>query len=583
MQASTPIMSAFVIYLIGLLSTVYIFKKQNRSLLYSRFTMAALFVTVALFSFSSAEETNQLRLVDASYFQANQPIGEAKGVFPGRVVWVYNPDVTNPKMTNTKDDYWAMDKNCPQIIVDSMLTSGIRRIGGKSDVKQAWNEIFKYFNKTHGKGSVGYTAGEKIAIKINLTNSSCNCAGPTRMDASPQLTLAILHQLVDVVGVSESDIWIGDSYRKFRDEYYDKCHAEYPNVHYVDGEGGNGREQTKPSSTQLLKFSDSKKSTSSIPQHYVNATYFINIPCLKTHDTAGITLGAKNHQGSVLYNGDSPNNQSAMYMHPYFPQKSPQPNSYRHLVDYMGHKDLGGKTLLYIVDGIWAGRSWEGFLEKWAMAPFNNDYPSSLFLSQDAVAIESVGFDFFLEEYASKTENQKYPYMSGVDDYMLQAADPANWPAGTNYDPEGDGIALTSLGVYEHWNNATLKQYSRNLDPTSGTGIELKKYFAFSSDPYKSELVTGGVDIEQQEDLTIRIFPNPFSDFVTIEHYQNEKILLNIYDMQGKLVFNTEFAGDFIWDARDNKGSRFHKGNYILKLHEKQSGKLLRTEKIVLI
>jgi hypothetical protein len=27
--------------------------------------------------------------------------------------------------------------------------------------------------------------------------------------------------------------------------------------------------------------------------------------------------------------------------------------------------------------------------------------------------------------------------------------------------------------VHEHWNNATAKQYSRNLDPVNGTGIEL--------------------------------------------------------------------------------------------------------------
>jgi hypothetical protein len=30
-----------------------------------------------------------------------------------------------------------------------------------------------------------------------------------------------------------------------------------------------------------------------------------------------------------------------------------------------------------------------------------------------------------------------------------------------------------SLGVHEHWNDATDKQYSRNLDPINGTGIEL--------------------------------------------------------------------------------------------------------------
>ena len=99
------------------------------------------------------------------------------------------------------------------------------------------------------------------------------------------------------------------------------------------------------------------------------------------------------------------------------------------------------------MDGIWAGRNWEGIVEKWQMAPFNNDYPNSLFLSQDPVAIESVGFDFLLEEYKNKAENIKYPYISGVDDYLFQAADSSYWPEGIQYDPEGDGTILSSLGV----------------------------------------------------------------------------------------------------------------------------------------
>ena len=63
--------------------------------------------------------------------------------------------------------------------------------------------------------------------------------------------------------------------------------------------------------------------------------------------------------------------------------------------------------------------------------------------------------------------------MSGVDDYLHQAADPNNWPADINYDPENDGTLIGSLGVHEHWNDANNKQYTRNLDPVNGKGIEL--------------------------------------------------------------------------------------------------------------
>jgi len=581
MQASAPIMSAFVIYLIGLASTIYIFKKQNRSLLYSRFTMASLFVAVALFSFSSNEE-NQLTLVDASYYQLNAPIGEAKGIFPGRVVWIYNPDATNGNMTNTTSDYWAMDKNCSQNLVDSMLTSGIRRIGGKANVVEAWNGIFKYFNKNHGKGQVGYTRGEKFAIKINLTNSCCVGKDPKRIDASPQMVLGILKQLIEVVKVPQGDIWIGDSYRTFRTEYYTKCFAVYPDVHYVDGKGINGSEKTTPTAKEILKFSD-KKNTSSLPQHYVNATYFINIPCLKTHNEGGITLAAKNHQGSILKKGDTPENQSAYYMHYSLPSNgnSPGMGKYRHMVDYMGHKELGGKTLLYIIDGLWAGKSWEGWLEKWKTSPFNGDYPSSIFMSQDAVAIESVGFDFLLKEYSSKPKSEQYPYMLGADDYLMQAADPANWPTGLKYDPEGDGTFLGSLGVYEHWNDTTQMQYSRNLDPVAGTGIELKRYTALSTDDYTNEITSGGVSVKPVF-ANFRIYPNPATEDLHIEGTGNMKINMKIYDVQGKLVFNTAFNGSYLWNTSNNSGVKLQKGIYFLKLSETGTGKLVREEKLIL-
>jgi hypothetical protein len=574
-KASAPFMSAFVLYLIGLASTIYVFKEKKGKLFLLKGVLGIVFVVSLLISFRSSTTENQMTLVDASYFQANTPIGVANGIFPGRVVWVHNPDVTNANMANTSTDNWSLDKNCNQQLVDSMLASGVRRIGGKSNVKEAWDGIFKYFNEKHGKGSVGYTPGEKFAIKINLTNSAVSSStSATRMDASPQMVLGILRQLIEVVGVPQADIWIGDNYRKFRNDYYTKCHTVYPDVHYVDGNGGSGREQTKPSAEQLLQFSDGQE-TASIPQHYVNATYFINMPCLKSHDTAGITLAAKNHQGSILHSGDSPANQSAQYMHYCFPQNNANTDQYRHLVDYIGHEELGGKTLLYIVDGLWAGRSWEGFLEKWKMAPFNNDYPSSLFFSQDAVAIESVGFDFLLTEYASKPASQKYPYMTGVDDYIKQAADPAKWPVGIQYDPENDGSLLKSQGVYEHWNNATDMQYSRNLG--SGNGIQLVKYIALPTDNYLGESTTA---ISEKKGTEFKIFPNPFVNSIRIDAGNEQALNLNIYDLKGQLVFGTKMSKTYIWNGTSQSGSRIPKGIYLVRLTEKNSGELVWTEKI---
>jgi len=99
------------------------------------------------------------------------------------------------------------------------------------------------------------------------------------------------------------------------------------------------------------------------------------------------------------------------------------------------------------------------------MAPFYGDWPSSLFVSQDPVAIDSVCCDFL------STEWNDYPHYDGADDYLHEAALADNPPSGTFYDPNNDGIGLDSLGAHEHWNNPVDKQYSRNL--VIGEGIEL--------------------------------------------------------------------------------------------------------------
>jgi hypothetical protein len=61
------------------------------------------------------------------------------------------------------------------------------------------------------------------------------------------------------------------------------------------------------------------------------------------------------------------------------------------------------------------------------------------------------------------------PLIKNSDRHLHEAALANDPPSGTVYKP--DGVRLHSLGVHEHWNNATEKKYSRNLG--TGQGIEL--------------------------------------------------------------------------------------------------------------
>ena len=214
----------------------------------------------------------------------------------------------------------------------------------------------------------------------------------------------------------------------------------------------------------------------------------INLGNMKGHRLAGVSFCAKNHFGSISVSradrGGVPwqTAPGAAGLHPYisvhdFRIGNPRWESYERpmgtynpIVDLMGHQHLGEKTLLFMVDGLYATSYENAEIEarnRWQSSPFNGDWTSSLFISQDGVAIDSVCLDFLRTE---PTMDQVY---GSVDNYLHEAALAHNPPSGTSYDPEGDGVPLGSLGAHEHWNNPIDKAYSRNLG--TGSGIELVK------------------------------------------------------------------------------------------------------------
>jgi hypothetical protein len=365
-----------------------------------------------------------------------------------------------------------------------MMGRAIRVLTGEQTDAAAWNKLFEYFNETHGKGKSGYKTGEKIVVKVNYVGCMQAWRGDTvtsiddynlknadYMNTSPQMIIALLRQLVNEAGVNEADITVGDTLCYFPNEFFNMFHEEFPNVSYLEYLGKFGRIAAKPS---LVPFywsttdADGKKQDY-VPDCYAEAVYLINLANLKSHnDHAGITLCAKNHYGSLIR---KPAGQSEYYdMHKDLPYSTPGMGHYRPLVDLMGHKHLGGKTLLYLIDGLYAGQhAKERAPRKWNSPPFNGDWTSSLFASQDPVAIDAVGYDFLRNEWDDGS------HRSGVNDYLIEAAMADKPPSGTFYDPdhEGNVTRLSSLGVYEHWNNPTDKQYSRNLG--TGNGIELVK------------------------------------------------------------------------------------------------------------
>ena len=392
----------------------------------------------------------------------NQPIGTPRGVNPGRVVWVWDPDATE---SNT-NGFWWYKVNNDQDTIDKMFSLGVQGLAGFNDIKDSWDALFKHFNIVHGNGDVGYNPGEKISIKVNLNN--CYQARSYLLldndrDASPYVVKALLRQLVNVVGVKQEDITVYDASRVmpnwfFKRVYYETYPAilpipEFPKVHYVDNAGlALGREKVKASSEKIY-FADGTGLSRTLPTCVVEAKYIINMPLLKRHPIEnGVTLSGKNFFGSWI--------EEVAVVHNYhksaFIEGNPAPQT-----DLLADEDLGGKTLLYVGDGTYATKVDHRTIAKFNMYPFNNDWTNSLFFSQDPVAIDSVMYDFLHAEGTDPCE--------GSQNYLHQSAEPLP----NTYDPENDGIYLSeSLGVHEHWNKSVDIFSKERYSGPSGNGID---------------------------------------------------------------------------------------------------------------
>jgi hypothetical protein len=509
MQVAAPLMSGFIVYLLTLGGITVAFRKVKQNLSRGRYLATGLFllciIAGLIFTLTHGSPTSfggdlpERGPEDGP----NQPFGTGMGVNPGRVVWAWNPLATNENCLNTFEskDWYFKPENTNKDVVRQMIRDGLIKLSGKKSVPEAWDVLFRYHNHNKYQNSKGYTKGEKIFIKINqgtsrwllteedkdngyfypMTFKPTALRGSTNYgttETNPYVVLELLRELVNDLGINPADIAVGDPMTDIYGHNYQVWYKEFPGVVYIDKFSTKfGRTITIPTSEDRIFYAN-KTQKDKIYDVVDNAEYLINVANLKPHYAAGISLTAKNHFGSQARS-------SAQHLHNSLitPRGTLGSNGgyhkYRVQVDLMGSKYLGRNTLLYLVDGLFGGGAIETKVPvKYFMPPFNNDWSSSIFMSQDQVALESVCYDFLRTEWnginrhnTANAQPDYAPDIRGVDDYLHQAADSSNWPDGIIYDPDNSGKPLPSLGVHEHWNNAFSKQYSGNLG--SKQGIEL--------------------------------------------------------------------------------------------------------------
>ena len=428
---------------------------------------------------------------------SNQPVGIAKGIYPGRVVMSHYPEACKWKgRWQLEEDQWFLPENTDIDKVRKMVSATICKLTGAKNDKDAWKKIFEY----HNNGKEGYRPGHVVAVKVNLNNAKAREKASNMSDTAPQMILAMVEQLVKGAGVDPKDIIIYDGRRPIAAEILNIIWGEYPDVKFVQDDPGIRDYQPvnpktgdysllqKPEWVEGVEFSHGQFSGAKlIPKQIFDADYIVNLAMLKLHSypynymemgdegQTAVTMTAKNHAGSV---------RAPWEMHHFLnTQQDGKPHAYSPLVDLNASPNLGAKTILYVLDGLYCGRKHGTYPIHFPNAPFYNkvdeyenpEWPACFLASLDEVALESVGLDLLYAQSLNNTEPGFYNVprilvRNNASDYLIEMADPQNAPSGVKYMQGGKPVE--SLGVFEHWDSPETMRYSRNLDPKNGKGIE---------------------------------------------------------------------------------------------------------------
>ena len=259
-RVAAPLAGSFLLWLAGIAGASLAFHQARTRLRQARYAAAglALLVAAAGIAWAALGQGLPAQAVPVAYtpHPANAPIGAAKGLMPGRVAWVHDPQVTDWDGVSTAAGQRWYDR-IDQAEATDMMQWALTGYTDTATAGAAWDAIFRHFN-----GGAAYQPGEKVFIKVNLTTSnSPNCdlnssynwnpstcgASWTSVGQSPQLMLALLDQLVNAAGVAQSDITIGDSTGLWVNELYNTLHGSLPQreVHGRPGRPGPHPEHEK--------------------------------------------------------------------------------------------------------------------------------------------------------------------------------------------------------------------------------------------------------------------------------------------------------------------------------------------------
>lgn len=563
---------ALLTWLFGTVVATTVFKKAFQRYRQARYPMAVFLTVLAIGAGASGIMISSYKEIKASVKNAqaeiftppeelNSPMGVARGIHPGRVTWAHDPDAVTYKASDP-NGFWWEDQNTNPQRVDRMWELSLDAVSGATTAYDGWDKLFRDANMRKSGTDIGYAPGEKIAIKANLLvglgggKEKANSPGPT-----PQLLMSIITDLIEEVGVPGDKITVYDVSARIPDyimkPFKEHAGAEYQKVRfvgnprYLEGDGAGRYIAAEADLDAPVHWADPTVAHMVWVKSVTGSDYLINLTNMKGHTMAGVTICAKNLYGSVFFPtaspeiwtdgnytwGFGPNNVTdsagnpdphrglhrAAAVHDFYDGNigelpARDYGTYNYMVDILGHPEIRNKTVLYIVDGLYAGDQ-QNRISTWQQ--YRGKYTSSIFLSQDVIALESVCVDFM----RSEPSNALHVH-GNVDNYLHEAAQANDPPSGLVYNPGAEDEPLESLGVHEHWDGWSTKQYSRNLG--TGEGIEL----------YTVDLTVGTEDLHRVPARMEQNYPNPFSGMTSIPFslVRDTELSISVYDAAGRLV-----------------------------------------------
>ena len=337
-----------------------------------------------------------------------------------KVVHVHAGNATN---WNFGSDYYGYYVN--QNVVNNMVDQGVMELTGTSSLYQAWQSLLP-----------GYAHGKAIAVKVNLNNADCYNTD-NQIDAVIEPVNALIRSLV-MAGIREQDVWIYDASRPMPTTFYDR--RQYTQARYIDAYDwchGDTATFNHVNGSLRVPFSHPSLTDRWLPDLLYEASYLINMPLLKKHSISPVTLGFKNHFGSIDdITGSSDSNNLHRYIKP---TSSLYDSDYSPFVDIYSNANIAGKTVLTLGDGLFGAPGAGEIPVRWDT--FENQAPNSLFFSRDPVAIDCVMCDFLRYEWG--VSNGTYDYLFAAQTRSLGVCEGTSSSPGGNpwQQPYGSGYS----------------------------------------------------------------------------------------------------------------------------------------------